>query len=110
MHIVQPSDLREESSISTGSVVDRSRPIVRPFDHRARFQAVRAHLVDVIAVGARIRLRPVAEREQILQVTGAQEATALRHQSHVVVVVPEIVLKQRESNKMFIREEIMKNE
>lgn len=83
MHIVQPSDLAEESRVRRvvvpRTVADRTRPIVGPLDHRARLQAIRTHLVDVAALRAGNRLRPITEREQILQVPTAQITTAFRH-------------------------------
>lgn len=67
--IVEAPDLREEASkglVVAGAIVDGASPVVSPLDHGARLQAVRTHLVDMIAVRARIRGRPVAEREEVL--------------------------------------------
>lgn len=67
--IVEAADLREEAGkglVVAGSIVDGTGPVVGPLDHGARLQAVRTHLVDVIAIRARVRGRPVAEREEVL--------------------------------------------
>lgn len=74
MDVVETSNLGEESGkgfIVAGPVRDGAGPVVGPLDHRARLQSVRAHLVDVAAVCAGLGLGPVAEREQVLQVSGA---------------------------------------
>lgn len=95
MHIVESSDLREEPSerlIVLPPIVDRSRPIVTPLDHRARLQPIRAHLVNMTALPVRNQ-RPVAERQHILQMTRSQISAALAHQRHIVGVLPQRIVR-----------------
>lgn len=50
MNIVQSTDLRKEAGecfVIRLTEIDGTRPIVAPFDHRARLQTVRTHLVNV---------------------------------------------------------------
>lgn len=87
MHVVQPTDLREKSRVSlvvVAAEIYRARPVVSPLNHRARLQAIRAHLVDVAAV-AWLHDRPVAEREQVLKMSGSQQSSALLSEFHVIL-------------------------
>lgn len=91
MDIVQSSDLREEPSkglVIGGPVVNRPCPVISPLDHSTGLQAVRAHLINVIAVRARQWLWPVAERQEVLQVPGPEITATIGHQSHVIGIIP----------------------
>lgn len=87
MHIVQTSDLREEPGkrcVIAASEVNRTRPVIAPLDHGARLQAIRTHFVDIVA-GAIGDQRPVAERQQVLEMARAQIGAALLHQRQIVL-------------------------
>lgn len=91
MDVVQPADLGEEPGerlVVLLTEADRARPVVAPLDHRARLQPVRAHLVDVVRV-ARQDLRPVAEREHVLQVPRPQQQAALVFQRLIILRIDE---------------------
>ena len=87
MDVVQATNLREETSVGfvvVASVVDGACPVVAPLDHGARFQTIRAHLVDIRAI-TRLHHWPVAEGQQILQVTGPQKPPALNCEFHIIL-------------------------
>lgn len=91
MDIVQSSDLREEPSkglVIGRPVVNRPCPVISPLDHSTGLQAVRAHLINVIAIRARQWLWPVAEGQEVLQVPGTEITATIGHQSHVIGIVP----------------------
>lgn len=78
VNIVQATDLREESTVSLivdAAKVDGTSPVVAPFNHRSRLQAISTQLVDVVALPWRHHW-PVAESEQILQVPCSQKSAA----------------------------------
>jgi len=92
MNVVQAPDLREETGIGFVLVlpkVDCTRPVVAPFDHGAWLEAIRTHLVDVVSL-TRLQNWPVAETEQVLQMSCSQEAAAFGCQF-------DVILKQRGS-------------
>jgi hypothetical protein len=65
VNVVQATDLREESGVGfviLASEVDRTRPVVSPFDHGSGLEAVRAHFIDVVAT-AGSHHGPIAERQ-----------------------------------------------
>lgn len=82
MYVVQASDLREEtgeSFVVVFPVVYCSGPVVAPLDHGSGFQRVRTDLVNVARVPF-LDLRPVTERQQVLQVPGAHHFTLLHQE------------------------------
>lgn len=63
MHIVQPSNLGEQSGESLLimlSEIDSSRPIIPPFDHRSRLENIASDFVNVVTIPFS-DLWPVAE-------------------------------------------------
>ena len=70
MDVVQSTDLREESSKRFRVFrpkVDGASPVVAPFDHRARFQHIVSHFIN-IGPSPILDLRPKAEIQHVLNV------------------------------------------
>lgn len=68
MDVVEPTDLRKEPSkrfVVAGAVVNGTRPVICPFDHRSRLEAVGPHFIDVTAVRAGNRGWPVAKGQEV---------------------------------------------
>lgn len=96
MDVVKSTDLREETAVSLMallSVVDRTSPIVAPLNHRARLQSVRSHFIDVVALSW-FNQWPIAERQQILQVSISQQRSTISRQRDIAGISAERLLGQ----------------
>lgn len=87
MDVVQAADLREETRerlVVLAPEMNRSRPIVAPFDHRARFQSVRTYFVYVFRI-SQCYFRPVTKREEVLQVSRSNKLALFAKQIFVIL-------------------------